>query len=280
MEAKTSPTASAPTNGGSIKNFDTFGNALQDAKRNHGSIAKAAAALPATESDPKTDKAIRKWARSKTTPTKLYKSLFSGKPLSDEQILRQSIDSTPLVYPQSVLGLIQARIKGAQTRITNRKSTIQDLRVTLRTGLIERKDKVVELTTAEKRSTQHKRLQAEAELIKAKDDLSLFRKNLREAMMKNGAPVRENIRSVREMSHIRRVAPSVSQQIIDYVESKTGVREQLITLKRDTPADDVPAGFLNIVKEGGEKTYNLLTSKPKLATQVRQRVMEYVTTNK
>jgi hypothetical protein len=291
--AKESHSNGAPTNGGSINNFDTFGKTLPEAKRNHGSIAKAAAALPPVKSDAKTDKAIRKWARSKT-PAMLYKAMFSGKSFTQEQIMRQSINTTVKAVPQSVVGLLQRKIKGAITRIEHRRAEIQMCRVALKTGTVVKRGRLVKLKTgtvvkrgglvaispAEKKSFQQKKLQAQADLIAATQDLIVFRTQLTEAFAKNTTPVKANIKTVRELAYVKRMTPSVARQVIDFVDSKTGVREQLITLKRDTPGDDVPAGFLNIVKDSGDKTYNLLTAKPKLATQVRQRVFEQISQSK
>ena len=277
--AKESHSNGAPTNGGSINNFDTFGKTLPEAKRNHGSIAKAAAALPPVKSDAKTDKAIRKWARSKT-PAMLYKAMFSGKSFTQEQIMRQSINTTVKAVPQSVVGLLQRKIKGAITRIEHRRAEIQMCRVALKTGTVVKRGGLVAISPAEKKSFQQKKLQAQADLIAATQDLIVFRTQLTEAFAKNTTPVKANIKTVRELAYVKRMTPSVARQVIDFVDSKTGVREQLITLKRDTPGDDVPAGFLNIVKDSGDKTYNLLTAKPKLATQVRQRVFEQISQSK
>ncbi len=233
--------------------------------------------LATGELDKTTTDAIKRWAKD---PSALYRELFASRPMSQEQMIRQSLNNPVKIFPQSVIGLIQKKIKGAQTRVTNRRIEIQELRVALKNGVVLKHGRVVGITPAEKKSIQQKKLHAEAELIKAKDDLALFRQNLAEALAKNGDPLREDIRSVRESAYIRRMAPSVSKQILEYVESKTGVRESLINLKREAPADEVAAGFLGIVKEGNDKAYMLLSTKPKLATQVRQVVYEKLSQTK
>lgn len=276
MAHAASNTEKKPTNGISTSQL---AKSMSRSKSNLGQEKKvpdmkAMKDLTTGELDKPTTDAIKRWARK---PSGLYKELFGSKPMSSEQMIRQSLNAPVMIFPQSVIGLLQKKIKGAQTRVTNRRIEIQELRVALKNGVVLKHGRVVGITPAEKKSLQQRKLHAEADLIKAKDDMTLFRQNLAEALARNGDPLRADIRSVREMAHIRRVAPSISKQILEYVKLKTGVKENLINLKRDTPAEEVSDAFLNIVKDGNDKAYKLLSAKPMLATQVRQRVFEQIT---
>ena len=229
------------------------------------------AASPAV-ADEQTKPVVKKWARK---PAKMYDRLFGGKSLSNEQIKRQAISKTVEFAPQSVIGLLQMKIKGAQSRIVSQKNAIQTLRVILKTRTVEKKGKAVGISPSEKKSYQQQKLKAEVKLMEAKGDLSVFRMNLADAMQKNATPLRENIKAVREMAYIRKMAPSISQQVIDFVESQTGVKEELINLK-GSASENVADGFWGILKGYNEKKRSLLAAKPKLATQVRQNVFAHL----
>lgn len=288
MTDQTAHSNSAPTNGHSPNNLlDNMSKPAFDGKvPKPVALVEALSGLSPNDLDDESQAALREWATSSASsgkkaaskkPGKLYSRLFGGKPLSQEQLLRQSLNTIPHFAPQSVLGLLQKKIKGAENRITGRKIAIQELRSAVKTGVIAKKGRMVAITPAEKRSLQQKKLHAEVELIRAKHDLVLFKQNLMEALAKNAAPIRDDIKSVRELAHIRRMAPSLAKQITDYVEKHNDVKEVFLGIKNETSADDVPNAFLDIVKKANAKTFDILSTKPKLATQVRQRVFEQLT---
>lgn len=219
---------------------------------------------------------IRKWARKSANlkkPTSLYSSLFSGKSLPNELLQRQSISNKPKEYPQPVIGLLLKKIKGAQTRIIRRKNAVSELRVILRTKMMLKNGKTVGISHAEKKSIQQRKLDAEAQLMKAKADMQAFRMQLSEAVASNSEPLKREMKLVRESSYIKRVSPSISQKIVAFVEAHRPVRQQINLLAQQS-GEHVANRFLGALRGMDSKTVNLLTEKPKLATQVRQQVLE------
>jgi hypothetical protein len=191
--------------------------------------------------------------RMKTTlqklPNESYMNLFGRKKLSTEQKMRLSIDATAEFAPQSAIDLLQRKVNGAHSRIATRKEEIQDLQIILRSGLVEKKGKIVKMTPTERLSYQQKKLLTESKLIRAKEDMVLYRKNHAEAISRNDAPMKENIKTVREMSYI-------------------SMKQQFISLKGSV-SENVTKDFFGMLKSYNEAKLEFLAAKPKLAMQVR-----------
>lgn len=267
---------SAPTNGHAINSFlDNITKPANIAAVDHVDIAKALPQYADAEHAPKLAPATKDAMKVKfKLPSKLYRHHFSGKSLSPEQMLRRSINTTAKAIPQSVVGLLHKKIKGATTRINHRKIELQKYRMILKTGEVVKNGKNVALTPSEMKAHKQKKLQVHAELISAMQDLLVYRTDLNEAIKKNATPVKDTMKAVREMAHIRRMTPSIAQQIADSFAAHSELKDQLLNLKNDPAREEVANTFLNIVKESDSKAYKIISAKPKLATQVRQAVFD------
>ena len=278
MAEKSAASTSAPTNGHSIKNsFNAKSKSAFGDKTKHADIAKAIAQADPKVKKPELTPEKKRWIRATASlPKNLYRFHFGRQSLTLEQKMRQSINTTKQIVPQSVVGLLQRKVKGAITRMEHRKAEIQMCQVALKTGTVVKRGRLVAISPSEKKAYQQRKLQAQADLIAATQDLIVFKTNLIEAVEKNSSPVKDNIKTVREMAYVKRMTPSISKQIIKFVESNTAAREQLIKLNTDTSTEISAKGFLSVVKENSDKTHKLLEAKPKLAMQVRQRVFEQI----
>ena len=205
---------------------------------------------------------------SRTRPTELFTQFFGSKSLTQGQLITRAFDAPAKAVPQQVVGLLQQRVKGATTRIAFRKNKIQEYRVILKTGITIKDGRSIALTPSGRKLFQDKKLQAEAELIKAKDDKLIFRSYLDEALAANGSPMRDDIKTVREISFNKRMAPSISQRIINQILAKPELKDSFIKVKSGE------GNFLDVLKTSDAKTHQTLLSKPKLATQVKLRVFE------
>ena len=168
---------------------------------------------------------------SRTRPSELFTQFFGSKSLTQGQLITRAFDAPAKAIPQQVVGLLQQRLKGATTRIASRKNLIQEYRVILKTGITMKDGRSIALTPSGRKLFQDKKLQAAAELIKAKDDKLMFRSYLDEALKANSSPVRDDIKTVREISFIKRMAPSISQRIISQILAKPELKDSFIKVK-------------------------------------------------
>jgi len=271
---------SAPNNGGLKQNIlDQMAEPFSAKAQNFPGRSKALAEKPsiAIEGSPLQKKAVEQSKEEnklhQTKPSELFNRFFGSKALTPGQMITRSFDNPALAIPQQLVGLFQSRIKGATTRIGTRKTRIQEYRVTLKTGIKIKDGKSIALTPAERKSILDKKLRSEAELIKAKDDLRMLRVYLEEAMTANQSPMRDKIKSVRELSFINRMAPSIAKRIVEQIEGSPELKEKMLTVKNGEE-------FLEVVKTGDAKTHRMLLDKSKLTTQVRLRVLEQISTTK
>jgi hypothetical protein len=209
--------------------------------------------------------------RSRIKPSKLYEIYFGSRSLTVGQLLSRSFDDPLKEFPQQLIGLLQSRIKGAAKRIDTRKTEIQKYRVSLNNRVVVKHGKSVALTAAERESVQHKKLLAEAGLLMAKEDLGILRAYLKEAVNANSSPVRKSIQSVREIAFAKKMAPSISQRIIDQMVAAPGLKRNFFKVINGDEK------FLDVLKMSDEQTYKMLLSKPRLATQVKEQVLKQIT---
>ena len=279
MEEKSSYTDRAgqstgtPTNGSSIEHIaERVSKTTLTGDVPRPNLEKSLSEVPADAKAklPNIDVSVyrKKVNLSRTRPTELFTQFFGSKSLTQGQLITRAFDAPAKAIPQQVVGLLQQRVKGATTRIAFRKNKIQEYRVILKTGITIKDGRSIALTPSGRKLFQDKKLQAEAELIKAKDDKLIFRSYLDDALKANSSPVRDDIKTVREISFIKRMAPSISQRIIDQMVSKPDLRESFLKVQSGE------GNFLDVLKTNDEKTHNVLFNKPKLTTQVKLRVFE------
>ena len=272
MENNTSKSASAPTNGDALHHpLNQTTEQVLNGKVPKPTLADDLSKVPADAKAklPKIDAAVyrKKVNISRTRPSELFTQFFGSKSLTQGQLITRAFDAPAKAIPQQVVGLLQQRLKGATTRIASRKNLIQEYRVILKTGITMKDGRSIALTPSGRKLFQDKKLQAAAELIKAKDDKLMFRSYLDEALKANSSPVRDDIKTVREISFIKRMAPSISQRIINQILAKPELKESFIKVKS---GED----FLDVLKVNDAKTHKTLFNKPKLTTQVKLRVFE------
>jgi hypothetical protein len=276
MEDNTSKSESVPTNGDVLHHpLNQTTEQVLNGKVPRPNLEKSLSEVPAGAKAKLNNIDVSVYRKkvnlSRTRPSQLFYKFFGSKSLTQGQLITRAFDAPAKAIPQQVVGLLQQRVKGATTRIAFRKNKIQEYRVILKTGVTIKNGRTIALTPSGRKSFLDKKLQAEAELIKAKDDKLMLRAYLDEALKANGSPMRDDIKSVREISFIKRMTPSISQRIIDQILAKPDLKESFLKVKSGE------GNFLDVLKSNDAKTHKTLLSKPKLATQVKQGVLEQIT---
>jgi len=214
--------------------------------------------------------------RKSKSPRELYEMMYVGRVSSGEMKNLRIGESAQV--PVKVVAYLKRRMDGAASRVASIKGQIGEYRQNIRNH------SALSFTTSDVDAIRAKKLKAQADLIKAKDEYQMFKQFYEEALEANSVPVKHKIVAAREDAFAGRMAPSKAKIVIESLSaaSKNGKATDIQQLKEiaSGPRDAFREKCLELVQMLDGDLYVEIISRPKLLTKIIGRVADHYTSAK
>jgi len=214
--------------------------------------------------------------RRSKSPRELYEMMYVGGVSSGEMKNLRIGESSQV--PVKVVAYLKRRMNGAASRVASIKGELGKYRQKIRNR------SALSLSSSDFDDTRAKKLRAQAELIKAKDEYQMFTQFYEEALEANSIAFTHKIATAREDAFANRMAPSKAKNAIGTLSaaSKNGKAADIQHLKEiaSGPREAFREKFLELIQTLDGDLYVELISRPKLLTKVVGRVADHYTSAK